>query len=489
MITGFSLFLGILFNYLFFEKVPGISFLVFILFAIGGLILILKFSGRSLNREALWLMAPLFFFGAMPAARASPELMLLNIAASLGLLLLIAEVSFGPGLAGFFMFDYLKIVFLPFKFLAPLWRTLSQLAARRPQKEKTFSHIIKGILITVPFFFIFLLLFSSADLVFEKYITNLVSIEISEETVARIILIFVVFLIFTGAYSYVFREREKNAEVQNGKSAGALGKIESYILFGSVNVLFLLFIIIQVTYFFGGESNIILAGFTYAEYARRGFFELIAVALISLAILLLADKFSSGENGGHSSAFKFLSSALIVQVLVIMFSAYSRLSLYEKAYGFTVQRLFSHSFIILLAVVFCLLAWKTLRNLPAGQAGGGENSFAYGVFVAINLFVFGMNMLNPDAFIARRNLERYEDTGKLDALYLSSLSDDAMPELIWAMNTNDREIRNYLGRELYLRGKPDPYTIKWPSWNIARNRAVKMLLPKMAELEQFKDYR
>src|SRR3989338_4388090 len=161
------------------------------------------------------------------------------------------------------------------------------------------------------FFFIFLLLFSSADLVFEKYITNLVSIEISEETVARIILIFVVFLIFTGAYSYVFREREKNAEVQNGKSAGALGKIESYILFGSVNVLFLLFIIIQVTYFFGGESNIILAGFTYDEYARRGFFELIAVALISLAILLLADKFSSGENGGHSSAFKFLSSALI----------------------------------------------------------------------------------------------------------------------------------------------------------------------------------
>src|SRR3989338_4388085 len=113
MITGFSLFLGILFNYLFFEKVPGISFLVFILFAIGGLILILKFSGRSLNREALWLMAPLFFFGAMPAARASPELMLLNIAASLGLLLLFAEVSFGPGLPGVFFSFLFFFCFFP----------------------------------------------------------------------------------------------------------------------------------------------------------------------------------------------------------------------------------------------------------------------------------------------------------------------------------------------------------------------------------------
>src|SRR3989338_842539 len=99
MITGFSLFLGILFNYLFFDKIPGISFLIFIFFVIGGLILILKLSGRSLNREALWLMAPLFFFGAMLSVRASMELMLLNIVATLGLLLLIAEVFFGRTLS------------------------------------------------------------------------------------------------------------------------------------------------------------------------------------------------------------------------------------------------------------------------------------------------------------------------------------------------------------------------------------------------------
>jgi len=489
MIFGFSLFLGILFNYLFFGKLPGISLLIFILFAIGGLILILKFSGRSINREALWLMVPLFFFSAMPAVRASPELMLLNFAASLGLLLLIAEVSFGFRLRSFSIFDYLKIVPLPFKFFGPLWRAFSQLAAERAGKGKTFSHIIKGILIAAPFLFIFLLLFSSADLVFEKYIANLVSFEISEETVARIVLVLAVFLAFTGAYSYIFgeRESEKSAEAESGRSAGPLGKIESYILFGSVNVLFLLFIVIQVAYFFGGESNIISAGFTYAEYARRGFFELIAVALISLILLLLADQLISKENGRHAAVFKFFSAALIVQVLVIMFSAYARLSLYEEAYGFTVQRLFSHSFIILLGAIFCLLAWKTLRDLPAGQAGSGENFFALGVFVALNLFVLGMNMLNPDAFIARRNLERYDATDKLDVRYLGGLSDDAMPELIGALNTNDPEIRSYLGRELYLRGRSESFA-KWQSWNIARRGALKMLLPKTGELEQFKDY-
>src|SRR3989338_3795047 len=432
-------------------------------------------------------MVPLFFFGAMLSVRASLELMLLNIVATLGLLLLIAEVFFGRTLSSFFIFDYLKIVFLPFKFLLPLWKTLSSLVAQRAGKEKPFSHIIKGIFITAPFLFIFLLLFSSADLVFEKYIANLVSFEISEETIARIILVLAVFLVFTGAYSYIFGERKKSAEVKNGKSAGFLGKIESYILFGSVNVLFLLFIIVQLTYLFGGESNIISAGFTYADYARRGFFELIWVALVSLILLVTADKLFPAENGRHSAAFKFQSSALIVQVLVIMFSAYARLSLYEEAYGFTVQRLFSHSFIILLGVIFCLLAWKTLRNLPNGQAGCGENFFAYGAFVAVNLFVFGLNLLNPDAFIAHRNLERFEATGKLDAGYLATLSDDAMPDLIAALNTDNQEIRSHLGKELYVRRKSET-PAKWQSWNIARSHAIKMLLPKIAELEQFKDY-
>ncbi|MBI2023079.1 DUF4173 domain-containing protein [Candidatus Giovannonibacteria bacterium] len=485
MIPGFSLFLGILFNYLFFDKIPGLSFLIFNLFVVGGLFLIVKFFGRSLSREALWLMAPLFFFSAMLSVRASPELMLLNIAASLGLLLLIAEVSFGDRLRSFFMLDYLKIVLLPFKFLAPLWKTLSKLAAPRPRKEKTVSHVLKGILIAAPFLFVFLLLFSSADLVFEKYISNLVSIEINGEIVVRTILILAVFLAFTGAYSYILGEREKkkSAEAKEGENVrpgGPLGRIESYILFGSVDVLFLIFIIIQVAYFFGGESNIISAGFTYAEYARRGFFELIVVALISLFLLLAADQLVYKENGGHAVEFKFLCAALIAEVLVIMFSAYARLSLYEEAYGFTVQRLFSHSFIILLGIIFCLLAWKTLRN-------GRENYFALGVFVTFNLFVFGMNMMDPDSFIARRNLERFETTGKIDVRYLSGLSDDAMPELVGALNTNDREFRNYLGKELYQRGGSESFA-KWQSWNIARRRAVKMLLPKMGELEQFKDY-
>ncbi|MBI2056587.1 MAG: DUF4173 domain-containing protein [Candidatus Sungbacteria bacterium] len=481
MISGVSLFLGVLFNYLFFDKIPGISFLIFILFVIGGFILISKFLGKSLNREALWLFVPLLFFSAMLSVRASLELMFLNIAGSLGLLLLVAEVSFGRKLKSFFIFDYIKIVFLPFKFLVPLWRVLYLLVFERPGKEKTSSHIIKGIAITVPFFFIFLLLFSSADLIFGKYIANIISIEISEEAVAKIMLILVVSMVFTGAYSYIFGERKKGEEIQNGRFIGFIGRIESYILFGSVNILFLVFIIIQVAYFFGGESNIVSAGFTYAEYARRGFFELIAVALISLILLLLADQSVSKENGGHSAAFRFLSAALIVEVLVIMFSAYTRLSLYEEAYGFTVQRLFSHSFIILLGVIFCLLAYKTLQD-------GGENSFAFGAFVAVNLFVLGMNMLNPGAFIARRNLERYDATGKLDVQYLSGLSDDAMPELIGAINSNDNEAMSYLGRELYRRGRLESL-VKWQSWNIARIRAVKMLEPKMGELERFKDYR
>jgi len=118
------------------------------------------------------------------------------------------------------------------------------------------------------------------------------------------------------------------------------------------------FILFQLTYLFGGKANISLQGFTYAEYARRGFFELITVAAISLLLLLGVEKYVVKKEATHFGEFKILGTALVIQVGLIMASALRRLSLYEQAYGFTVLRLYSHVFIIFLAVVFGFLLYK-----------------------------------------------------------------------------------------------------------------------------------
>jgi len=92
------------------------------------------------------------------------------------------------------------------------------------------------------------------------------------------------------------------------------------------------------------------------------FFELIFVAVISLFLLLVTEKYVFKKEAGHALWFKILSSWLVIQVVLIMISAFTRLSLYEEAYGFTMMRLYSHSFIILLAVIFFLLLYKIHRN-------------------------------------------------------------------------------------------------------------------------------
>ena len=98
-----------------------------------------------------------------------------------------------------------------------------------------------------------------------------------------------------------------------------------------MNILFFIFIFVQFTYLFGGKTNISAQGFTYAEYARRGFFELIEVAIISLFLLLVIEKYIIKEKTGHVLEFKILSTVLVIQVILIMASAFTRfISFYEQ---------------------------------------------------------------------------------------------------------------------------------------------------------------
>jgi len=480
------LVLGLLFDYFFYAKVPGIVFPLYIVLVASGLFALANFLNKQMSKEALLLLAPLIFFSVMVFTRSSVILIFLNIVASLLLLLLIAEMFFDRKLKNFLFADYIKIFFLPFKFILPLFQTLSDLFSLRGvnKDQKVLSQVIKGIVIAVPVLFIFLILFSSADLIFQKYVTDLININIEPETVFRSVLVLIATLVYIGAYSYVFREVKNQNESQKNNTTSSFGHIESSILFGSVNVLFFIFILVQLAYLFGGDGNISAQGFTYAEYARRGFFELIAVSAISLLLLLAVEKYIVKKNENHAPGFKILSTALVIQVILIMASAFTRLTLYEDAYGFTILRFYSHAFIILLAIVFCMLLYKIYIDKR-------ENAFVFRGFILVLFFLVIMNFFNPEAFIARRNIERFSMTWKLDIYYLSRLSDDAMPEMVKVINIPNEDLRKGFARELYWRAQnsKSPYLSKWQSLNISRMRAEKILDSKIRELEPYKDYR
>ncbi len=146
-----------------------------------------------------------------------------------------------------------------------------------------------------------------------------------------------------------------------------LGFTEATIVLGAVNVLFLLFVIIQFQYFFGGQTNIGVEGYTYAEYARKGFGELVAVAVFSTLLFLGLSAVVKRQNQAQRWIFSALGVLLVVLVGVMLVSAYQRLVLYETAYGFTRLRTYTHVFMIwlgaLLAVVVVLDLLRKERSI------------------------------------------------------------------------------------------------------------------------------
>ena len=225
-----------------------------------------------------------------------------------------------------------------------------------------------------------------------------------------------------------------------------------------LDLLFVAFVVVQLTVLFGGHEHVLeTAGLTYAEYARQGFFQLLAAAALSLAVVAAACVYAGPVAGPERRYLQVLLGFLCASTLVVLISALRRLGLYEEAFGFTHDRLVAHAFALWLGGIFVLVVvagalWKSTW-LPRAVV----------VYSAAALLAF--NAANPDALIAGRNVARYEATGKIDLVYLShTLSADAVP----ALSALPRKLRDCVLQEQArsLRAA-DP----WHSFNLARARA------------------
>jgi hypothetical protein len=191
---------------------------------------------------------------------------------------------------------------------------------------------------------------------------------------------------------------------------------------GSVILLLSAFVGIQVRYFFGGEANIQISGFNYADYARRGFSELVIVAVISVALFVTLSLLSQRSQAKEKKWFSGLGIGLFALVGVVLLSAYQRLLLYESVFGFTRTRINAHAFMIWLGVFFVALIVLELAEK--------RRYFTLALLLTITAFGASINLLNVDSTIVRANAERLRASGLLDVAYLASLSMDTVPVLI-----------------------------------------------------------
>jgi Domain of unknown function (DUF4153) len=187
-------------------------------------------------------------------------------------------------------------------------------------------------------------------------------------------------------------------------------------------LLFAAFVSVQLTVFFGGSRYVLhTAGVTYAEYARRGFWQLLVVTALTLAVLAAAARWAPRDASSERVLLRVLLGALAVLTLVIVASALHRMHTYQQAYGFTRLRVLVSACELWLGAVF-------LAVLAAGVRLRGSWLPEATVAAAIAALL-GLVALNPDRFIADRNVDRYYRAGRIDVSYLSGLSADAVPAL------------------------------------------------------------
>jgi len=235
LILGISLILGLLFDYFFYGKVPGLAFPLYIILILGGLFAIAGFLKKRVNGEVFWLLVPLIFFSLMVFIRASFLLTFLNIIASMLLLLVIAEIFSAGSLRNFLINDYLKIFFLPFRFVRSLFQRLSDLfsLSKRSKNGGVWAQIVKGVLITIPVLFIFCFFFLQRTWFFR----NISVLFLNRKQFFDLFWYYWWLLFLPGLTFIPFKREGKISRPVNDKKF-YFGRIEASILFGSVNLLF-----------------------------------------------------------------------------------------------------------------------------------------------------------------------------------------------------------------------------------------------------------
>ena len=253
-----------------------------------------------------------------------------------------------------------------------------------------------------------------------------------------------------------------------------------------VDALLLAFGALQLGWLFGGSRALALAGVTVAEYARHGFFELLAVAALALPLLLVATARvgADAQAVGHALEarrlrrhFRLAAGALVALVLVLLVSALDRMRLYRDVFGLTEARLYATAFLVWLGVVCAWAGATLLRDRPA--------HFALGTLASAWIGVLALDALDPDARIVRTNVARAAAGQTFDVGYVTRLSADAVPALVddalpLVVRRGDPAEACALAHALRRARTQAAAGRDWRTANVARARAARVVAPLAA---------
>jgi hypothetical protein len=449
---------GVVGQVLFFGVGLGINFPIAVALLLAGGWLVGR-RRTGLRPWDTWLAPAALAFASFAALRADPTIVALDvltaIALTFGALASFGERSvvarpfwslpgLGVGLAAWVAGGALLVVASARRHLPSLGTLSRHVAGSAP--------VVRGLVIAIPVAVVFVALFSAADAVFARLVDNMVGIQIDlGDTGWRVALAAVLAWLAAGALGIAGSE-PPSATADVTPQVGRIGATELVTILVVVNGIFAVFVALQAAYLFGGLDTLAASGLTYADYARRGFAELVVVAMLAGSLIIGADRLVARR----SSAVLTWAVLLAVLTGVVIVSAALRLMLYQDAYGWTELRLY----------VLATIAW-----LAIGTVG-----------LVVALVIDRVRWIGHARFITEQNVARLIDpslvppngqTG-LDTSYVLRLGDDAIPALVMALPVLAGHAADELAASLSDRLdelRTDSGLNAWQAWNAGRAAA------------------
>ncbi len=481
-LSTYGIVSGASYIYLVLANNPGISVPLFFLIQAVSLYLVLKNQGEMKDIRGLILMGPIFVISLnrfISTGRMWSGINFLVVVFLYSVMFLM--LSGNLELVKINIRGILKIIvniFEPFmNFIVPFrW-----IAERSNDKEKNIliKRILIGIGISLPCVFFLVSMLASADMVFNEGVISFNNWVVDLLDIFQ--LIKVAIGIFAGLYLFghlyaVFYENEKPLAVLACDASTSAHVIKGdviviNILTASVLAVYTLFIAIQFRYLF--SSGELPYGLNYAEYARRGFFELVFLSVLNIALILavtflLRDKIYAEKSKGALFT-KTMLVYLCVITGVLLVSSFYRMSLYDSAYGFTRLRILVNMFLMFEAVGLLATLVYILKH----------NFNILLVYAAIGLcYYMTVNVVKIDKIIAKRNVDMYlaGQVESLDMGYLTSLSADVVPGIIRLIDNAEDEVRYKAIR--YLDDIAQMYENRmenWQSYNFSAEKNRELL--------------
>jgi len=477
-----ALFLSLWQSLLFWKQDLGISVLLFTIPIIWITTKLLK--GNIKNKKALLISIPIIVLSSTYFIFDNLTFYLINIVLIPILYLIMVIWAISDFQIKSIIYKIILMIFEPLNYIGDVIRAVLKEFNPKEKDEqigekKEKNNIFKAVCFTGIIALIVIGLLCSADNEFAKIFSTIfkdINIFNVSELTGRIIIIIIAFFYFAGFFMNML---DKENGLKEFEEEEKIEKKESYtirMMLTVLNVVYLVFCFTQIKVLFT-EQNI-----KYSEFARKGFFQLMIVSLINIVMILKANNKNLKETEKQEKYKKTMCIVMVIFTLIIIISAFARMTLYQQNYGYTRLRILVDYTLITEIILLIPTIIYILKN---------KIDLIKTYFVIIITMYCLVNFINIDKIIMKNNFNRYKETGYIDLNYIMEMNNSDLIEQLLELkdtefkysekaysqsDTDKQEIQEQIGKQ---QRELNGYLASWKKSFNETHTLAEFNLPKM----------